>query len=664
MASGGGATSRYQPPPPRFIPGKKTGTWMHLNKEASHSVVPPQKADPEEHDESLPHVLRHYGRYGTICQHFDGHGIVEGVYKAIHKQAASIGPAVRLPHTIIYRGSTMASWYFTSVQDGLVKKKSRRHRVPERVLEAFMKAAQRNRASEIVASYSYFPPGGDDEPSKMVVEYFDARGLEQFLFHRNTDKHGGVLQAPTIRARWTPHLLQLESRVNLNSLADSRVGRQARGATFDGPESASELRVFRGDAASPRPAPLSSKPRRTPPRPTRNAITRICDAVASAVVATRPKAIVTKMTLDVKVDAADRLWVLSGSALHIGYLEKRVQSGMYVACAQCLRLTERPRFKPGASLPRTMTMYAVARRGREGGAPPPGGSGGSGGSGEESGGAEEEGEESAPSDADEEPEAGAGADEPQSLPPILRPSATPPTPSSAAPPPPLAQPAPPSGAPPGRSPRQREPKKQRTGVEESGQGEWPPPPRVTAASALLSPRLPPFVPAGRRPRPLVHRGRREGAGFGLAPFPSGSQTARSYARYEPEAAGDEAEGGTGAHVEGGGAPPPRSFDRALRKLGLSQGTLSDPAAPPEPGRPARRRVPMRTEVAPEEPHTHTAWGPGGGGGGADENQAPGAPAGEGRGAGPATERKLGAQQMSDTSAFRDLDPGLLRGPQP
>jgi len=116
---------------------------------------------------------------------------------------------VIIPHTVLFRFQQPAAWYFTSVQDGSLKRKHRHNLTPSHVIEIFEKATVHN-ASGIAASFIYTEIKNGDPVT--TVEFLDMDGVRG-LFTRSDRPASACLQQfieppggrnVMIRAEWSP----------------------------------------------------------------------------------------------------------------------------------------------------------------------------------------------------------------------------------------------------------------------------------------------------------------------------------------------------------------------------------------------------------------------------------------------------------------------------
>lgn len=154
---------------------------------------------------------------------------------------------------VVYKYRQPAYWYFTSWQDGLIKKKHRANIMSDNIVNAMCKRRRTDpkaHKKEFCAYHLYSipvseEPGVDQRlDTTMEVEYFDEHALRHFL--RSGAKHvTSVLQrwivpkgdkASVIRAVWSPNVCLVERRMNALNLYDGDKEMHARAVTFEGSE--------------------------------------------------------------------------------------------------------------------------------------------------------------------------------------------------------------------------------------------------------------------------------------------------------------------------------------------------------------------------------------------------------------------------------------------
>lgn len=219
------------------------------------------------------------------------------------KDELSFGVRLWLPDTVVYGFGHPVAWYFTS-QDGKIKRKHKQNLVNARIEAAMTKRAT---GSGIVAYYVSLPNPEDAAAGshESYIEYFDREALREFLYGR-IKEDSGVLQRfiepkgprnATIRAVWTPRICLLERRTNVRLLHDSRFGIFERAITYEGPDHHSTAAPLRGSVLPSR-------------------IQRICESIVGHVAEVSfQKHRISRMVLNFKTDARDRVWLCWSSSI-------------------------------------------------------------------------------------------------------------------------------------------------------------------------------------------------------------------------------------------------------------------------------------------------------------------------------------------------------------
>eukprot|EP00928_Gymnodinium_smaydae_P044797 TRINITY_DN29903_c0_g3_i1.p1 TRINITY_DN29903_c0_g3~~TRINITY_DN29903_c0_g3_i1.p1 ORF type:complete len:831 (-),score=184.80 TRINITY_DN29903_c0_g3_i1:204-2696(-) len=224
--------------------------------------------------------------------------------------------ALRIPDTIIFKYNAPSVWYFTSV-DGTIKRKTKAKLTCEHIEQEFLRKPS---PSGIVACFVATLPAGpesardasnsaeNEAPSRTTLEYLDAESLHDFLHNRRRVRGDGILQRfvepkgdnnHLLRAMWSPKVCLLERRVNRLRLTDTRYDVYERAVTFEGPDYHSEVTAVRGGA-------VMSK------------VLEVANAIVDHLGAVTGERIrVSRMALNLKVDAKDRLHLLFCSSLRL-----------------------------------------------------------------------------------------------------------------------------------------------------------------------------------------------------------------------------------------------------------------------------------------------------------------------------------------------------------
>ena len=174
----------------------------------------------------------------------DGAGYTDTLYSYLWKRHnGKPCPSITLPHTIIYKYGSIAQWIYTA-SDGQLERKRKTHLKNDDVYETLCASrASAGARCEVVAQYIKPIPRDDGTRGwKLQIEYFDKVWLKEFLETRPKDENA-ILQGfvdpwdehnTLIRAFWSPTMLHLDRRENLNSLQDTRYNPFERCCTFDG----------------------------------------------------------------------------------------------------------------------------------------------------------------------------------------------------------------------------------------------------------------------------------------------------------------------------------------------------------------------------------------------------------------------------------------------
>ena len=235
----------------------------------------------------------------------EGDGISDTLLHWLHaKDELGYGPSLWLPDTVVYKFGQPVHWYFTSTVDSKLKKKNKQNLVNVRIEEAFNK---RSAGCDLVAYYISEVALEGSAESDTTIEYFDRRGLHEFLYNR-WKENNGILQRfvepkgmhnAIIRAIWSPKVCLLEPRVNSKQLHDQRYGLYERAVTYEGPEHFSAAAPLRGST-------LPSQ------------VQRICEnLVAHITEVSFQKHCIMRMVANFKVDSKGRIWFLWSSSIRL-----------------------------------------------------------------------------------------------------------------------------------------------------------------------------------------------------------------------------------------------------------------------------------------------------------------------------------------------------------
>lgn len=207
----------------------------------------------------------------------EGDGVIENIYHFLWTKDSifNTDPYVVIPQTILYKYQKPCYWYFTSVVDHKLKKKSSAKVTNDHIREVFTKNQSKSgiiayyiyKKAKLMSKYDTDKPTFDktmktlfdkqpkdaegnyidsDENDKggYVIEYFDAKKFDEFLNNKFT-YDDGILQKfedpkgeynVTYRLTWSPKLCLFEKCSNITKLLDKRYDIYERAVTYDGEE--------------------------------------------------------------------------------------------------------------------------------------------------------------------------------------------------------------------------------------------------------------------------------------------------------------------------------------------------------------------------------------------------------------------------------------------
>ena len=270
----------------------------------------------------------------------EGDGVIENIYHFLWTKDTifNTDPYVIIPHTILYKYQKPCYWYFTSVKDGKLKKKSSGKVNSYHIREVFTKNISK---SGIIAYYIYkknkiqskyesdkpnyemrmknlFDIDIDKEiKSGYIMEYFDIKKFDEFLKNK-FNFEDGILQKfedpkgeynITYRLNWSPKLCLFEKCTNIRKINDKKYDIYERAVTYDGEEFHIKTEPLKG----------SNLPDR---------IEKIGTSIANHVSnITLEKIKIVRMILNFKIDKKDRVLFLWCSSLRIdNKLDKRINN--------------------------------------------------------------------------------------------------------------------------------------------------------------------------------------------------------------------------------------------------------------------------------------------------------------------------------------------------
>jgi hypothetical protein len=155
----------------------------------------------------------------------------------------------RIPDTVVFINNSINNFFFSSVEDRSVKRKSRQTSCTRAAIMAHFRAVHVKTSTSDVVAYYVSLPLASSAKSAAQITYFDMADLDDFLLGKGSDSAGdGILQKfedcsgarhTLYRAAWAPYNFTLESRTNKNALKRDPVRALSiseRAATFDGGE--------------------------------------------------------------------------------------------------------------------------------------------------------------------------------------------------------------------------------------------------------------------------------------------------------------------------------------------------------------------------------------------------------------------------------------------
>ena len=199
----------------------------------------------------------------------EGDGVIENIYHFLWTKDSifNTDPYVVIPQTILYKYQKPCYWYFTSVVDHKLKKKSSAKVTNDHIREVFTKRISKSgiiayyiyKKSKIQSKYEGDKPtfektmkslfDSSDKETRTskggyVIEYFDLKKFDEFLNNKFT-YDDGILQKfedpkgdynVTYRLTWSPKLCLFEKCTNITKLMDRRYDIYERAVTYDGEE--------------------------------------------------------------------------------------------------------------------------------------------------------------------------------------------------------------------------------------------------------------------------------------------------------------------------------------------------------------------------------------------------------------------------------------------
>ena len=268
----------------------------------------------------------------------EGDGVIENIYHFLWTKDTifNTDPFIRIPHTILYKYQKPCYWYFTSIIDGKLKKKSTGKVNSNHIREVFTKNISKSgiiayyiyKKNKIQSKYESDKPNfekrikslfdkdyEEDNKSGYIIEYFNMKKFDEFL-NNKFNFEDGILQKfedpkgdynITYRLNWSPKLCLFEKCTNIKKIYDKKYDIYERAVTYDGEEFHIKIEPLKG----------SNLPDR---------IEKIGTSIANHVSnITLEKIKIIRMILNFKIDKNDRILFLWCSSLRIeNRLDKRI----------------------------------------------------------------------------------------------------------------------------------------------------------------------------------------------------------------------------------------------------------------------------------------------------------------------------------------------------
>jgi hypothetical protein len=270
----------------------------------------------------------------------EGDGVIENIYHFLWTKDTifNTDPYVIIPHTILYKYQKPCYWYFTSIKDGKLKKKTSGKVNSYHIREVFTKHISNSgiiayyiyKKNKIQSKYESDKPNyekrmknlfdkdiDEDNKSGYIMEYFDLKKFDEFLKNK-FNFEDGILQKfedpkgdynITYRLNWSPKLCLFEKCTNIKKINDKKYDIYERAVTYDGEEFHTKTEPLKG----------SNLPDR---------IEKIGTSIANHVSnITLEKIKIVRMILNFKIDKKDRVLFLWCSSLRIdNKLDKRINN--------------------------------------------------------------------------------------------------------------------------------------------------------------------------------------------------------------------------------------------------------------------------------------------------------------------------------------------------
>ena len=273
----------------------------HEDRKALETLIKETVLYEQEPQNQQALTAIHYG--GMAHSHcLQSDGISEEFFNLLwSKDELNFGPIINIPDTVVFKLGVPTSWYFTSL-DGRVKRKKRVNLINSVIEQSFTSHAL---GYDILATFISFPIEVDQLRRFSTIEYFDIQTLGHFL-QRQNEGRSGILQRfiepngtknDIIRAIWSPKICLLQRTENIYHLHDQRYGLYERCVTDEGPEHFSTSTSLRGAALT-------------------NQIQNVCETIVTHISeVTYGRTQVSRLVINLKVDSRDKLWLLHTTSI-------------------------------------------------------------------------------------------------------------------------------------------------------------------------------------------------------------------------------------------------------------------------------------------------------------------------------------------------------------
>jgi len=219
--------------------------------------------------------------------------VFETLYKRLGLEQTLHG--VRIPATVIFENNAPVAWYQTIGDAFELDRRAGKDVHPANIFSEFSRGVRTDDCHTIATFVSTI----NDAES---VEFFDAKGLEDFLLRR-MDRTDGFLQQwiesvgkcnNVVQCIWSPYVCVVSKRENIYHAMDTKRPMYERGVTYDGPV---HLSVEVNIASH-----------------VRHSVRDICCTIVEHIALVQ-KTPVRRMVAYFKVDAAGNIWLLHCGAL-------------------------------------------------------------------------------------------------------------------------------------------------------------------------------------------------------------------------------------------------------------------------------------------------------------------------------------------------------------